>query len=153
MSDRAPALRGGDGSGRAVPRCSDAVTALQRRCNAVEESYEFMLAYAAQGLSTDRGSPSGAQVRESLQRLDAALTGLGELYTSLVERCALQPAAGYQAFIDVLSRDARDAQASVQLVLAQSSISSQLVDNLNASIHLRALLTDFFLIDELLKKV
>ena len=46
---------------------------------------------------------------------------------------------------------ASDAQASVQLALAQPSISSQLVDNLNASIHLRALLTDLFLIDEVLK--
>jgi hypothetical protein len=36
-------------------------------------------------------------------------------------------------------------------VLEQVSISSQLVDNLNASIHLRALLTDLFLIDEVLK--
>ena len=39
----------------------------------------------------------------------------------------------------------------MQLVLAQPSISSQLVDNLNASIHLRALLTDLFLLDEVLK--
>jgi hypothetical protein len=37
------------------------------------------------------------------------------------------------------------------LVLAQPAISSQLVDNLNASIHLRALLTDLFLIDEIAK--
>ena len=35
--------------------------------------------------------------------------------------------------------------------LAQRSISSQVVDNLNASIHVRALLTDLFLIDEILK--
>ena len=35
--------------------------------------------------------------------------------------------------------------------LAQRSISSQLVDNLNASMHIRALLTDIFLIDEVLK--
>jgi len=36
-------------------------------------------------------------------------------------------------------------------VLAQSSISSQLVDNFERSIHLRALLTDIFLIDEIFK--
>jgi len=36
-------------------------------------------------------------------------------------------------------------------VLAQPIISSQLIDNLNASIHLRALLTDLFLIDEIIK--
>lgn len=37
-------------------------------------------------------------------------------------------------------------------VLAQSAISSQLIDNLNASIHLRALLTDLFLLGEILRK-
>jgi len=51
----------------------------------------------------------------------------------------------------VLERDALDSRAAVQLVLAQPAISSQLIDNLNASIHLRALLTDLFLIDEVLK--
>ena len=39
----------------------------------------------------------------------------------------------------------------MELVLAQPSISSQLIDNLNASIHFRALLTDLFLIDEISK--
>ena len=41
--------------------------------------------------------------------------------------------------------------AAIQVVIAQPSISSQLIDNLNASIHLRALLTDLFLIDEIVK--
>jgi hypothetical protein len=51
----------------------------------------------------------------------------------------------------VLNRDARDSLAAIELVLVQPAISSQLVDNLNASIHLRALLTDLVLVDELLK--
>ena len=51
----------------------------------------------------------------------------------------------------MLDRDARSALAAVRLVMAQPSISSQLIDNLNASIHVRALLTDLFLIDEILK--
>ncbi len=55
-------------------------------------------------------------------------------------------------FLSVLERDAADSLAAIELVLAQPSISSQLVDNLNASIHLRALLTDLFLLDEVLKK-
>jgi hypothetical protein len=52
----------------------------------------------------------------------------------------------------VLDRDSRDSLAAIQLVLSQPSISSQLIDNLNASIHLRALLTDLFLLGEVLKK-
>ena len=57
----------------------------------------------------------------------------------------------HRAFLSVLGRDAGDALAAMALVLAQPAISSQLVDNLNASIHLRALLTDLFLVDEIAK--
>jgi hypothetical protein len=39
----------------------------------------------------------------------------------------------------------------MELVLAQPAISSQLIDNLNASVHLRALLTDVFLLGEVLR--
>jgi hypothetical protein len=49
----------------------------------------------------------------------------------------------------VLDRDARDSLAAIELVLAQRAISSQLIDNLNASMHLRGLLTDLFLLIEI----
>jgi hypothetical protein len=122
------------------------------RCEAVEECYEFMLAYAAQGLASDEGSKSGGQVREFLRRAVQALTGLTEACAMAVKEEGLEPAEKYAAFIAVLDRDSRDSLAAVELVLAQSSISSQLIDNLNASIHLRALLTDLFLLDEILRK-
>jgi hypothetical protein len=110
-----------------------------------------MLAYAAQGLPGDVGSHSGGQLRSFLQRAVEALSGLAETYALLIKEESLSPADRYQDFLAVLDRDARDALAAVHLVLAQPNISSQLVDNLNASIHLRALLTDLFLIDEVLK--
>ena len=56
-----------------------------------------------------------------------------------------------QAFVSVLSRDARDSLAAIELVLAQPTIISQRVDNLNASILLRALLTDLFLVGEIVR--
>ena len=40
--------------------------------------------------------------------------------------------------------------AAVELVLAQTAIGSQLIDNLNASIHFRSLLADLFLVTEIL---
>jgi hypothetical protein len=122
------------------------------RCEAVEECYEFMLAYAAQGLRTDEGSKSGGQVREFLQRAVKALTGLAEVCTVAVRAEGLEPSEKYAAFLAVVDRDARDSLAAIELVLAQPVISSQLIDNLNASIHLRALLTDLFLLDEILRK-
>lgn len=125
---------------------------LSRRVDAIEAGYEFTLAYAAQGLATDVGASSGEQIREYLRRFDHALTGLGDQYRAMVSSEGLGPVDTYGAFLDVLARDASAAQAAIRLVLAQPAISSQLVDNFNASIHVRALLTDIFLIDELLKK-
>ena len=124
---------------------------LEQSCNAIEECYEFMLAYAAQGLPGDAGSRSGAQLRELMGRAAEALSGLARAYGEAVQREDLQPAAKYHAFLAVLDRDARDALAALDLVMAQPALSSQLIDNLNASIHLRALLTDLFLVDEIVK--
>ena len=124
---------------------------IAERCNAVEECYEFTLAYAGQGLPSDEGSQAGSQVREFLERAVKALTGLAESCAKTVAEEGLKPAGKYDAFITVLQRDAQDSLAALDLVLAQPAISSQLIDNLNASIHVRALLTDLFLIDEILK--
>ncbi len=130
---------------------TEVLAELSSRINIIEEAYEFMLAYASQGLSTDQGNDTGRQAREYLKKCDAALNDFGKFLTDFIDRLGLEPAAPYRAFISVIDRDARDAQAALQLVLAQPAISSQMVDNLNASIHLRALLTDLFLIDEVLK--
>jgi hypothetical protein len=124
---------------------------LKERCGKIEECYEFMLAYAAQGLQTEPGGGSGSQLRSLLTRCDEALNGLSDLFTKIVRSEDLRPAEPYDTFIAMLNRDASDARAAIGLVLAQPSISSQLIDNLNASIHVRALLTDLFLIDEIVR--
>ena len=121
------------------------------RCDAIEECYEFMLAYAGQGLASDEGSRSGGQVREFLARAVQAMTGLAESCSQSAEEEGLEPADKTETFIAVLERDAHDSLAALEVVIAQPVISSQLIDNLNASIHLRALLTDLFLFDEILK--
>jgi hypothetical protein len=125
--------------------------AIFEHCNAVEECYEFMLAYAAQGRSSDQGNKPGAQIREFLQRAATAIAALAEECSKLVKEKSLEPAEKYLAFLAVLDRDAHDSLAAIDLVLAQPAISSQLVDNLNASTHLRALLTDLFLMSDILR--
>ena len=123
----------------------------QKRIDTVEESYEFFLAYAAQGLSGEGAERKSGEARGFLERMNEALTGLGHAVSRIVRDEKLTPVASYQGMIDVLERDVASTQAAVQLVLAQSVISSQLIDNFNASIHVRALLTDLFLLDEVLK--
>jgi len=108
---------------------------LADRCNVVEECYEFMLAYAAQGVA------DGVEIREYLAKAAEALKGISAAARQEIDA----------SFLAVLDRDAADSLAAIELALAQPAISSQLIDNLNASIHLRALLTDLFLIDEVLK--
>jgi hypothetical protein len=130
---------------------SDLREDLARRVDAIEAGYELMLAYAAQGLPSDTMAANSGQLREYLRRFDEALTDLADRYREfVVSQDRLAPEA-VEGFLDVLNTDARSAQAGLRLVMAQPSISSQLVDNLNASIHVRALLTDIFLIDEALK--
>jgi hypothetical protein len=114
------------------------------RCNVIEECYEFMLAYAGQGIAGEEGGAGQGQIRDFLSRAAKALSGIADAYASAL------PEQGC-AFASVLDRDAKDSLAAIELVLAQRAISSQLIDNLNASIHLRALLTDLFLMDEILK--
>ncbi|MEM7503460.1 MAG: hypothetical protein AAF417_15520 [Pseudomonadota bacterium] len=105
---------------------------------AIESGYEYLLAYAAQGKETDV-SAAGAvsEVRSTLQSMLEASTGIIDTLSE-----------GDNAFHAVTVEDARKSHAAISLVLAQSGISSEIVDNLNASIHLRALLTDLFLLSE-----
>jgi hypothetical protein len=118
---------------------------LAERIEVIEQCYELMLAYAAQGRQND--TDDSGSIRRFLQRADAALDGLADcLRASVADR-----AMAYADFIDVLEQDARRSRAALMVVLAQRALSSQLIDNLNASIHIRALLTDIFLIDETLK--
>jgi hypothetical protein len=78
------------------------------------------------------------------------MRGLEAGCATLVETQRVMPAEKYQPFFTVLARDAQNSIAAVELVLAQPVIGPQLIDNLNASIHLRALLTDLFLVTEIL---
>lgn len=123
---------------------------VREHCNAIEESYEFMLAYAAQGILAEPNRPSGSQIREFLTRAVDAIAGLKKSCAAAVSEQGLERREHFQVFLAVVERDAQDSLAAIELVLAQPSISSQLVDNLNASIHLRALLTDLFLLSDTL---
>jgi hypothetical protein len=106
-----------------------------------EEAFEFLLAYAAQGVTgTDPALDS--QVRACLDRLAAAAdTAAGLRLPPHLDPC-------WQRFAEVLADEAAKATAAIRLVCALPVIGSQLCDALNANQHLRAFLTDLFLIDE-----
>lgn len=131
---------------------STALADIKARIDAIEESYEFFLAYAAQGLSTDQGARSGAQLRDFLKKMETAVDGLAARLRALASEGGLEPASVWSDVIGVVERDAADTLAAIRLVASRPGVSSQLVDNLNANIHLRALLTDLFLVDDLIPR-
>jgi hypothetical protein len=115
----------------------------------IEETYEFMLAYAAQGRRGEEDD-AGTGIRERLTRADRALGIIAAATPDVIEFKGQQNAAAVE-FLEVVRADAARARAAFRLVLAQPSIGSQAVDNLNATTHVRTLLTDLFLLDETLK--
>ena len=101
----------------------------------IESTYELTLAYAAQG-----------------RRADAALDVLAAATPADLGSPGGAAAQATTDMIGVLKQDIAKARATIRFVLAQRVIGSQIIDNLNASIHIRALLTDIFLLDEAFEK-
>jgi hypothetical protein len=124
---------------------------LAGRVDTIERGYEYLLAFAAQGRKDDTGS----EVRATLLAMQAAMDNLGELTATAVTQefppAAQGALAGPASFLATLAEDARKAAGAIAFVLSCPAIGSLLVDNLNASLHVRALLTDLFLVDQALR--
>ncbi len=118
---------------------------LAQRIDVIERGYEYLLAYAAQGRQDD----AGTELRETLARMHAALTDMQGAVRKVF--ADLPEAAGAAHFIDAVERDVQVARGALGLVLSRERIASLLIDNFNASVHVRALLTDLFLIEQALK--
>jgi hypothetical protein len=115
----------------------------------IERAYEYLLAYAAQGRRDD----AGTEARATLVALHSALAEIGPRAIAAANASAgpgVDPGADIAAYLAAVEQDARIARGAVALVLSRAQIGSLLVDNLNASVHLRALLTDAFLLDQAL---
>ena len=109
----------------------------------IEESYEFMLAYAAQGRKREVGEGGGeSQIRQYVKRFDAALI---DLETTLQENLGGSQGA---SFSERFRSDIAVIRSVLGMLLAKPSISSEMIDNTNGLIALRALLTDIFFIDQ-----
>ena len=125
---------------------------LRVRIDAIEDGYEFFLAYAAQGITDESADAADEQVRGFLRGFAEALDGLADAFRGALanreDAADDDKGTATEAVLAVLDRDAQAAGAFVQFVMAQKTISSQLIDNLNGSIHIRALLTEVFVLGE-----
>jgi len=104
---------------------------IESEIDVVESGYEFLLAYAAQGRPPHVESESPTpHARPTLSNMAAALANVAAAFRG-----------SDNEYEQVIAEDIRKASAAINFVLAQPRMSSELVDNLNASIHLRAVLT------------
>ena len=87
------------------------------RSDAIEECYEFLLGYAAQGLPSDQGSPAGREVRTHLEHARNALIELPESCRRAIVDHQLEASEKYDAFCSMLERDVRDSLVAIELVL------------------------------------
>lgn len=110
---------------------------LAKSIETIESGYEFLLAYAAQGRPAQAESGPGPHARPTLEGMVQAMA---EIEAAL--------AGSDNEFEGVIAEDCRKAGAALKFLLSQKAIGSEIVDNLNASIHLRAVLTDLFLYSE-----
>lgn len=110
---------------------------IEESIETIEAGYEFLLAYAAQGRPAGPDSGPGPHARPTLQGMADAMRNLVDAF-----------ADSKVSFETVIANDCRNAGAALEFILAQEKIGSEIVDNLNASIHVRAVLTDLFLYSE-----
>jgi hypothetical protein len=118
---------------------------LSQRIDVIERGYEYLLAYAAQGRQDDVGT----ELRETLARMHEALTAMQGTISLAFGDLPLH--AGTAHYFEAAEHDVQVARGALGLVLSRERIASMLIDNFNASVHVRALLTDLFLIEQALK--
>ena len=109
----------------------------------IEETYEYMLAYAAQGRSDEGAGPDGAQIRTFLNQFSEAQTKLNEATPAMIE--AIPDASD---FIDAFMSESKVMAAILKVLLSRSNISSEVIDNTNGLISVRAYLTSLFFLDK-----
>jgi hypothetical protein len=113
---------------------------LEEEIEVIESGYEFLLAFAAQGRPPQVETGPGPHARTELTNMLAAMKKAKDALSG-----------SNNDFEQVIEADLKKAIAVFSFVLAQPKIGSEVVDNLNASIHLRTVLTDFFLYSEAFK--
>lgn len=117
--------------------------AMRAAFDIIEESYEFMLAYAAQGRKQEQSEGGGeSQIRTHLRRMESALADCEAAIGS-----GLGAAAG-EAFTARFRDNLAVTRSVIALLQANPSVSSEMVDNTNGLITIRAFLTDIFFIDQ-----
>lgn len=117
---------------------------IRQNIEIIEESYEFMLAYAAQGRDREGAGPDGAHIRAFLDRFVEAAHELEDRIKTLLG----QQGTNGAGLLDRFEQDSATIISVLRLLLSQGNISSEMTDNANGLIAMRSYLTTLFFIDK-----
>jgi hypothetical protein len=109
----------------------------------IEEAYEYMLAYAAQGRADEGAGADGAQIRIFLNMFDESLKAL-DGFTSDISK----EVPGADDFIEHFQSESKVMESVLKVLLAKKNLSSEVIDNTNGLISVRTYLTSLFFIDK-----
>ena len=109
----------------------------------IEEAYEYMLAYAAQGRADEGAGPDGAHIRTFLKQFHVALTQIQKINGNTVKE-----KDDLKEFLSAMDRDAKTVASVIKILLNQKNISSEMIDNANGLIFVRSYLTSLFFLDK-----
>lgn len=127
----------------------DAVAELQAHIEAAEEAYEFLISYAGRGL--DRNQPPGTteEVRDALEKLDAAMAEGHEAAMAVADQHDLAGEEHYRGMLGTMGEEVAEARTVVSLIAAQEVVTSAQVDNMNGMSVFQSVMMKFFFLDEL----
>ena len=118
-------------------------TEIRKNIELVEEAYEFMLAYAAQGRADEGAGPDGAHIRTFLTQFSEATDNIINELDNLTEADGTM-----ETFIKTAKSDADTVKSVLAIMLQKENVSSEMVDNANGLITVRSYLTALFFIDK-----
>lgn len=116
---------------------------IRESIDTIEEAYEFMLAYAAQGRQIESESEGASQIRGFLERFREALNMLSSHAAGLLET-----GKNNNAFSAHFTRDTEVMMDVLDMLTSKSNITSDMIDNTNGMIAVRSFLTNVFFIDQ-----
>ena len=122
---------------------NDVLTAkkIRESLEIIEESYEFLLTYGAQGRKHETGDKGSSKIRESLRLFENALENIQDIDLSVF---ANNISDFNKRFLD----DLKVVRSILKSLLELPVITSDMIDNTNGLIVIRSVMTSLFFIDQ-----
>jgi hypothetical protein len=109
----------------------------------IEESYEFLLTYGAQGRKHETNDQGSSKIRESLKLFNTSLSDIQKIDLTLFEE---NISDFNQSFLSDLSV----VKSIINTILDKEIITSDMIDHTNGLIVMRSLMTSLFFIDQVI---